>query len=353
MMLVEDGTGASWKAAAGEPGSGTRGMGPDTPAFLASITKLYTAAVLLRLAERGAVDLDLPMADYLRPEIVHGLHILNGSDNTRAITVRNQLEHTSGLPDYFTDRPRGGRSLAEQLSSEGDRSWILAEVAARVRTELQPHFLPQPKDARKPRIRYSDTNYQLLGAIVESVAGAPFYEVLAREILVPLGLGQTYIFPHRRSDPEVDPARIWIGDAPRDLPLTMGSFGPDGGIVAPLEEAATFIRSLMNGRVFERAETLEAMFTRWNRFGLPLDRVALQLPSWPVAYGAGIMRFQLPPALNGFRRMPAVFGHSGSTGAWLFYCPELDVVLAGTVNQATAGALPYRVVPRLLRALDS
>jgi D-alanyl-D-alanine carboxypeptidase len=50
--------------------------------------------------------------------------------------------------------------------------------------------------------------------------------------------------------------------------------------------------------------------------------------------------------------MPAVIGHTGSTGSWFFHCPELDVRIAGTVNQATAGAVPYRCVPRLLRALD-
>jgi D-alanyl-D-alanine carboxypeptidase len=94
------------------------------------------------------------------------------------------------------------------------------------------------------------------------------------------------------------------------------------------------------------------MQQRWNRFGLPLDAAALRAPSWPIEYGLGLMRFQLPRFLTPLHPMPAVIGHTGSTGSWLFHCPELDVRIAGTVNQATAGAVPYRFVPKLLRALD-
>jgi len=49
--------------------------------------------------------------------------------------------------------------------------------------------------------------------------------------------------------------------------------------------------------------------------------------------------------------MPAVLGHTGSTGCWLFYCPELDVFLAGSVNEVTAGAIPFRTLPRILGIL--
>jgi hypothetical protein len=52
-----------------------------------------------------------------------------------------------------------------------------------------------------------------------------------------------------------------------------------------------------------------------------------------------------------FGRVPPLIGHTGSTGSWLFHCPQRDLLFAGTVDQATAGALPFRFVPKLLRAL--
>ena len=103
------------------------------------------------------------------------------------------------------------------------------------------------------------------------------------------------------------------------------------------------------------------MQSEWRRFGFPRDAAALRAPSWPIEYGLGIMRFH-DPLLKLIARMPRVIrpvypappvvGHSGSTGSWLFHCPELDLLMSGTVDQATAGRVPYRLVPKILKAVD-
>jgi D-alanyl-D-alanine carboxypeptidase len=112
-----------------------------------------------------------------------------------------------------------------------------------------------------------------------------------------------------------------------------------------------FLRKLMGNEVFARPETLQAMGSTWRQFGFPLDRAALRAPSWPIAYGLGIMRFQLPRLLTPRAPMPTLLGHSGSTGCWLFSVPTQDLFLAGTVEEATAGAVPYRMLPKLVRLL--
>ena len=140
-----------------------------------------------------------------------------------------------------------------------------------VRDELVPHFAPQAADVARQKVRYSDTNYQLLGALVEATEDAPLHEVFERELLEPLGLERTYLFPHRRSAETREPAAVWVGDGMRDLPLALGSFNPDGGMVAPMDDAIRFLRALVEGRAFQDSTTLEAMQARWNRFGLPLD----------------------------------------------------------------------------------
>ena len=93
------------------------------------------------------------------------------------------------------------------------------------------------------------------------------------------------------------------------------------------------------------------MLSNWHRLGLPLDRAALRSPGWPVEYATGVMRFRLPWIFTPAAAMPAALGHTGSTGCWLFFCPDLDVFLAGSVDEATAGAVPFRTVPRILNAL--
>ena len=74
-------------------------MRPQTPFFTASITKLFIAAALLKLVERGGVCLTAPMGDYLPRTVTDGLHRLNGTDYTGQITVSHLLCRMSGLPD--------------------------------------------------------------------------------------------------------------------------------------------------------------------------------------------------------------------------------------------------------------
>jgi CubicO group peptidase (beta-lactamase class C family) len=123
------------------------------------------------------------------------------------------------------------------------------------------------------------------------------------------------------------------------------------GIYSTTADTVLFLRSLMTGEVFQKPATLTLM-QRWNRFGLPFDRAALRSPGWPIEYGLGIMRFRVPRIFTPVHPMPAVLGHTGSTGCWLFYCPERELFLAGSVDEVTAGALPFRLVPRVLRELD-
>ena len=95
------------------------------------------------------------------------------------------------------------------------------------------------------------------------------------------------------------------------------------------------------------------MMRCWKRFGVPLDMAALRAPSSPIEYGFGMMRLALPRLYTPFRPIPPVLGHTGSTGSWLFHCPRYGLLLAGTVDEVSAGALPFRViVPRVLRAVE-
>lgn len=343
VVAIESGDGSlSWIGAAGDADGRGRAMTADTPFYLASVTKTYAAALVLRLHERGQLGLDEPITAYLPASITNRLHVWRGEDVTARITVRQLLANTSGLANYFEDRPKGGRSLAEQLFSDGDRSWTTQDVADMVRDQLRPHFAPGEG------LRYCDTNFQLLEAIVEAVGGEPFHQLLATHVLQPLDLQQTYLAGH--VPPDLDPphAELFHAGQPLHLPRAMAAIGAQGALIATTADTFRFMRGLLAGRLFERPGTLELMQADWKRFGLPTDAAAIRAPSWPIQYGLGIMRFRLPRVLNMMRAMPAVVGHTGSSGSWLFHAPEVDLYLAGTVDEVTSGAVPYRLVPRLL-----
>ena len=66
-----------------------------------------------------------------------------------------------------------------------------------------------------------------------------------------------------------------------------------------------------------------------------------------------MMRMTMPRIFSPFRAVPSMEGHTGVNGSWLFHSPELDAIIAGTVDQMTAGAVPFRFVPKLLAMLAS
>jgi CubicO group peptidase (beta-lactamase class C family) len=117
------------------------------------------------------------------------------------------------------------------------------------------------------------------------------------------------------------------------------------------EEQLRFMATLVSGDAFDNPATARLMTAHWNPLAFSLNPRPVG-PGWPMEYGLGMIRYKLPRILTPFRPMPAVVGHTGVSGSWLFHCPELGVITAGTVSQATAAATPYRLMPRLLAALQ-
>jgi D-alanyl-D-alanine carboxypeptidase len=104
--------------------------------------------------------------------LITGIHVLDGIEYSKEITIAHLLSNTSGLPDYFYyDKPKG--EAAEDLILGNDEPWPLEKAIQRVKT-LKPKFKP----GRKGKVHYSDTNYQLLGGIIEQVTGKWIGDVL-------------------------------------------------------------------------------------------------------------------------------------------------------------------------------
>lgn len=350
ILMVESGDGAfRWSGASGESADGSP-VGPDTPFFMASIDKLYNTVVVLMLAEQGRLKVDDPVSAYLPASLTRGLHTLDGVDYSGSLTVRHLLSHSSGLADWLEDAPKDGECLIRQVLEQGDRSLSLAEIADRVRG-LHPHFPPQDLSARRIRVRYSDTNFLLIIAIIETICGQALHRVHEDLLYEPLGLRHTY-FPGASLPSDGTPAPIPLRADGQviQIPGLMASFR---GIYSTAGDMIAFLRSLVRGEVFRNPNTFSVMRSRWNRFGFPTDPAALRSPGWPIEYGLGLMRFRLPRLFTSLKRLPAVIGHTGSTGCWLFWCPERDLYFSGGVDEARAGAVPYRIVPRLLTIVDT
>jgi CubicO group peptidase (beta-lactamase class C family) len=326
----------SWSGAAGiARQDGQVPMAKDTPIYIASITKLYTATVIMRLYEKGALSLDDPMSRYLPERLIQGIHVYKGKDYSHEITIKQLLSHTSGIADYYTEKPKGGKSLFELFLEKPERSWTVDETVERARNDLRPNFQPGT-DAS-----YSDTNFQLLGRVIEAITGKPLHIVYEDFIFRPLGLKHTWLIG--RSEPQlassVAPADVFYKDMNITNIRLNGSYWADGGIVSTAEEMIIFLKALKEGRVIS-GDTLKLMH-HWHKLHFPLQ------------YGYGTMYFRLPWFMTKVMKVPPLWGHSGSTGSFLYYSDDLDLYIAGSVDQVESGARPFRLMVRIMKAIQS
>ncbi|RSN15501.1 penicillin-binding protein [Nonomuraea sp. WAC 01424] len=199
----------------------------DSVFQMGSIAKIYTATLIMKLAESGELDLDAPVVDVL-PEFSAA-----DPEATKAITTRRLLSHTSGLTCDFThDSGRGDDCLAKYV-----------EAAKAVALDCPPGSV----------ISYSSVGYNVLGRIIEVVTGRVWDEALKELLLAPLGLTHTMTLPEEAlrfraamghlGEPgqEPEPAPSWD--------LMPRSAGPYGRVIATAGDLARFARMHLAGGV--------------------------------------------------------------------------------------------------------
>lgn len=349
VLSVESGDGSfRWAKAGSNLGNEQFESGNEISFWIASVTKLFIAAAVLKLQEKGQLSVNDHLVQYLSLNLVEGLHrTRSGEDHSKSLTIHHLLSHTSGLPDYIEIKPKGGKSLFDLVLEEGDRSWTIEETLGIVKSEGKPLFPPQPLDADNKKARYSDTNYQLLIAIIETVTNRSIDAVFKDMFYKPLNLRSTFHPGTKPLDHEPTVIPTWCGERQLDIPLAMKSFGDLNSTAGDL---LRFMRALISGEAFNNQATGVTMREKWNQFGFLISPVA---PGWPIEYGLGMMRFEMPRVFTPFQSIPAVIGHTGANGSWLFYCPDYDFYIAGTVSQVLAAAVPFRFIPKVLKVIGS
>jgi D-alanyl-D-alanine carboxypeptidase len=312
--------GLVWEGSTGDLDTGT-------PFFVASTTKLFTTAIILRLADAGKLELTDSVKSHI--DGLDGLHVIDGVDLTGDITIHHLLSQTSGLPDYFQGKQTGGASLEDSVRAGEDRSWGIDHVLETSRN-MGAKF---PPGAGKKAL-YSDTNYQLLGRIIEIVDGRSYRQAVEDHVSQPLGLVQTWVY----SDPtDGRPAPLRDGDRPLHIPQAMISFGPDGGVVSTAGDLMVFLRAFFEGEIFDQSRLASMMEFRRIFF--------------PLQYGVGLSRFRLPRVMSPFSAPPDLIGHSGLSGAFAFLDRDQGAYFAGTVNNLNKPARAFRWMFRMAQTL--
>ncbi len=314
-------------AGAGDYWAGASGnLTVDRQFFIASTTKLFTVLILRQLRAEGALSFDDVLETYIGSDMLRDILVIDGKQYGPALTIRQLMAHTSGLPDYFQRKQQGG-SLETRLLAGHDAAWNLDVVLEWVRT-MKPAFRPDTQG----KAEYSDTNYQLLGRVIERCTGMTYADAVRTRICQPLHLTSTYVYADAA---DTRPLTMRYQSNELHIPKAMVSFGPDGGIVSNAAELLTFLEVFF-GNTLAPSSDLDELTRGFNRIW------------FPFTYGTGIMRFELPWLFSPFKRQPTLLGHSGLSGAFAFYAPSKATFLAGTVNQLANRSTSFRLMLQLL-----
>lgn len=194
---------------------------------IASITKLYVAVAVAKLVNGNQLSLDKTLADYM-PQLEGRI------ENADKITLRMMVQHRSGIPNY-TDYP----GFWENDYSQG------SEESLGLILDTPADFEPDKK------YRYSNTNYLLIGEILDKTLGYSHHEYIKQEILMPLGLNNTYSLLS-----EVNLDDVMSGyDVGSDYDLKNNDFiSPAGSMVATAQDVGIFLRALNDGSLLNDNE---------------------------------------------------------------------------------------------------
>lgn len=314
--------GLTWQGTSGN-------LAKDQPYFIASTTKLFTTAIILKLREEGKLSLDQKINQYIAPSLLSGLHFYKGTDYSQELTIKHLLSHTSGLPDYFQDKGHNGKSLEDELISGNDQYWTFEETIERTKS-IEPLFTP----GTKRKAHYSDANFQLLGKIIEAITHQSYSEICLDFIIKPLGLTDTYLY----QDPtDTRPKTLYYKRNELNIRKAMTSFGPDGGLVSTSGDLLLFIEAFFTGKFFPITYIDELQ--EWNKIFFPMQS------------GIGIHLFKLPWIFNPTGAVPYFIGHSGLSGALAFYCPREKTYIVGTVNQVAHPDISFKTMIRLTQQI--
>jgi D-alanyl-D-alanine carboxypeptidase len=214
---------------------------PDTLFSIGSISKTFVAATIGRLAQRGTIGLDDPLAKYV-PDF----------PNAANISLRQMLNHTSGIKDPFDDQ-----DMAAAILANPGTPWTTAQVLSWIG---RPYFAPGTG------YHYSNSNFILLGAVIEKATGQSLASLVRSEFLTPLGLSHTFLQTEETVQGAKAHGYMATGGRPRDnsagtmIPFTAEAtaFGPAGAFVSTPTDLARWASALYGGNILDQA-TLAAM----------------------------------------------------------------------------------------------
>ncbi len=295
----------------------------NQPVLIASNTKTFVAATILRLEEQAKLSLTAAIDKYLTEETQSVLS-RGGYDNT-SIQLIHLLSHTSGISDYVDSE-----EFATKLSSNPKYKWTRKE-------QIELAVLAMDKTGKAgEKYKYSDTNYLLLTEIIEEVSQMKYYEAIRKLLdFKNHGLNHTWFESLEIGPTERIPlAHQYVGELKLDtydLDESFDLFG-GGGLASTTKDLALFFQKLFNKKVFKNPQTLDKLLTK-----VVTEETANS------DYRLGIWKSTILGK--------TVYGHGGFWGSMVYYIPEINSSMSIIILEKDKSYLRKEVAEVLIAEL--
>jgi len=255
------------------------------PIEIGSCTKMFTATSIMQLVEKEKLSLNTKLVDILPNDTLYkDLCLINGKDYIDSVRIFHLLNHSSGIPDYFI-----ADNDEAEIALHGDSSLRFTpyHLITLAKKTNKPYFVPGTG------FKYSNTNYILLGMIIEKLTGIDYRQYIQQNILDPLKMKHTF-FASR--NPPQNRAPGFLKGKITVMPATMA--GAAGDIISNLDDMQIFIQAWYNGSLFSQKST---MILVKNQYYQPMSGDMIK-------YGLGVINI-----------LELSKGHAGQTFGFQFY----------------------------------
>lgn len=274
-------------------------------ARVGSTVKMFTAVTVLKLKEEGKLNLDDKISSYLSGDVIDKI------ENADKATIRQLLQHSSGIYNYI-------QNLKFQTASLNDliREWQ-PEDLLKYAYKKNAYFQPGED------VTYSNTNYILLGLLIEKIEGKPFYKVFEEKLFLPLELKLTRF---AAEDPVPDGIARGYIDLYSKLQVVESTYfsgwdyyTADGGLISNPYDLNKFFRALMSGQILDAASLSEMLDWKTPKEQDP--------EFFPIHYGLGIFKMDTPEGTAYFHSGDAIGYYAN-----MIYFPNDSSAIAYSVN---------------------
>ena len=281
----------------------------------ASVSKTLTSVAIAMLFEQGMIDFNNPINKYLSEDIIKGLHAYKGNDYSDKILIKHLLNHTSGIPDYLSGKSAEGIGFFEYCIKNPEKTWTPIETINWAKKNGTSNFPPGEG------YNYTDTEYQLLGLIIERITGKDYHQVLDEFFFKPLNMyhSSLWLYSEPQKKSKYPLTKVYINKTEVSTFKSINFDWATGGIVTTSEDLLVFMKALNENKLI-KAATFQKM-QEW------------QKDTKGIYYGYGLMQYRFKEL---FFTLPDenITGHSGSIGAFMYYNPTYDIYFTGSFNQS-------------------